>query len=164
MSNTVINDIENDAEQIDAIVQKELSDIGVNSANFNGHKLLKKSGEKIPYTPEHIEEYKKCAENPIYFAENYVYIVNIERGREKIELYKYQKEMIENFAENRFNVVLSSRQSGKCQIYDSIITVRNKKFNNGTPFSIKIGDFYSWIAFRQGFSLAGLFNFENELS
>ena len=110
MSDQVLIDMENDAERIDQIVQKELIDIGVNSANFNGHKLLKKSGEKIPYTAEHIEEYKKCAENPVYFAENYVYIVNIERGREKIALYKYQKEMIENFSENRFNVVLSSRQ------------------------------------------------------
>ena len=121
MSEKLINDIEYDAERIDKIVQKELIDIGLNSANFNGHRLLKKCGEKIPYTPKHIEEYKKCAENPVYFAENYVYIINIERGREKIELYDYQKEMIENFAENRFNVVLSSRQSGKTTVTSTFL-------------------------------------------
>ena len=43
-----------------------------------------------------IGELKKCKEDIIYFAENFFYIVSLDRGKEKIKLYNAQKQMLEN--------------------------------------------------------------------
>lgn len=89
--------------------------------------------------------------DPLYFAENYIKIVNVDKGLMKIALYPYQKNILKAFDEHRHNIVLSCRQSGKCVTYDTIITLRNNNYNSGQPFSMKIGQFYEWIAFRKNF-------------
>ena len=40
-------------------------------------------------------------------------------------------------------------QSGKCVTYDTEITLRNKKYNDGQPFTMKIGLFYEWKKFSE---------------
>jgi hypothetical protein len=39
-------------------------------------------------------------------------IINVDKGLMNFTLYDYQKEMLKNFADNRFNIVLKSRQMG----------------------------------------------------
>jgi len=63
--------------------------------------------------PEWVADLVKCKKNILYFAENFFYIVNLERGREKIKLHNYQKRILRSLRDNRFVVFLSSRQSGK---------------------------------------------------
>jgi hypothetical protein len=58
--------------------------------------------------------------DPIYFAENYVKIITLDSGLQPFKPYPYQREMFEQFNENRFNLVLACRQSGKsisCVVY-----------------------------------------------
>lgn len=81
--------------------------------SYRGNSHLKTAGEKIELTPEHIKEYKKCMKDPVYFAERYIKIVHIDKGLIPIQLYDYQKKVIRNMHDNRFSIVLSSRQSGK---------------------------------------------------
>lgn len=80
---------------------------------YLGNPNLKKSRAKIEWTPEMIEEYIKCSKDPIYFAEHYVQIVNVDKGLIPIQLYDYQKEIIEKINRSRRVTVVTSRQAGK---------------------------------------------------
>ena len=75
--------------------------------------LVKKDGVIQEWTKEEILEYKKCMQAPAYFAEHYVKIISLDRGLVPFELYPYQRRMFEYFNDNRFNIVLACRQSGK---------------------------------------------------
>jgi len=74
---------------------------------------LKAEGVQIQFTPEQIQEYVRCSEDPIYFILNYVKIVNVDRGLIDLDLYPFQKEMIQMFKDNRFVITKCSRQIGK---------------------------------------------------
>ncbi len=67
----------------------------------------------INYTAEQIEEFRKCKEDVIYFAENFFYIVNLDEGKQKIKLYEPQKDAILKIVNNRRTVICASRQVGK---------------------------------------------------
>lgn len=76
---------------------------------------LKKAGTISEYTPEMISELRKCARDPAYFARNYVMIKHAKRGKIKFNLYPYQEEMLQMYQDNRFNIILSARQTGKTE-------------------------------------------------
>ena len=80
---------------------------------YLGNDLIKKAGALINWTPELIQEYKKCMDNPRYFIEKYMKVVNVDDGLVSFDLYKYQKKLINHFKRNRFSIVLACRQSGK---------------------------------------------------
>jgi hypothetical protein len=88
-------------------------DVLVDGNFFKGNENLLRGNAQIKWTPEMIEEIKNCNKKILHFAENYFYITTLDEGKQKIELRKYQKRLLKAFANNRFNVVLSSRQSGK---------------------------------------------------
>ncbi len=80
---------------------------------YLGNPNLKKVSTPIEWTPELLAEYKKCADDPIYFAEKYIKVVHVDRGLIPIELYDYQKEIILAITHNRRVVCNTSRQAGK---------------------------------------------------
>nr|QMP83650.1 MAG: hypothetical protein [Caudoviricetes sp.] len=80
---------------------------------YRANPLLKKCGVKHEFTQEQIEEYLKCRESPVYFTENYFKIVNLDKGLINIELYDYQKEILELYHENKFCILKLPRQSAK---------------------------------------------------
>lgn len=88
------------------------SDI-INVKGYKGNKNLKKIDQQFGWTQEQIAEYIKCIEDPIYFIETFMKIVNINKGLVNFKLYDYQKEMIKSFAEERFNIITTARQAGK---------------------------------------------------
>lgn len=63
-------------------------------------------------TPEEIEEWKRCANDVIYFAEKYCQLLTPE-GIQHIELRDYQKDYLRHLEKNRLSIFLSCRQSGK---------------------------------------------------
>lgn len=63
------------------------------------------------YTPEEIEDYKRCATDPIYFASK-CYLMTPE-GLKACKLRDYQEDYIRHLQHNRFSIFLSCRQSGK---------------------------------------------------
>jgi hypothetical protein len=81
--------------------------------SYRDNPLLKKVGVKVEWTAETIEEYKKCAKDPVYFAENYVTIVNVDVGLMKFKMWPFQKDMIRTYHENRFSITKCPRQVGK---------------------------------------------------
>ena len=83
------------------------------SVTYLGNANIKRDGVEQEWTPQDIEEYKKCMVDPVYFAENYIKIVSLDHGLVPFKLYPYQQEMFEHFNSNRFSIVLACRQSGK---------------------------------------------------
>lgn len=80
---------------------------------YLGNLNLKRIGEEIEWNPEWLQEYIKCAKDPTYFAENYIKIVHVDRGLINLDLYSYQREIIEKITNNRRVAVLTARQAGK---------------------------------------------------
>ena len=80
---------------------------------YLGNHLIKRSGIETEYTEHEMAEYLKCSENPTHFIENYTQIISLDEGLVPFELRGYQENLINHFKDNRFSVVLASRQSGK---------------------------------------------------
>ena len=85
----------------------------MSSENYLGNPNLKRSNVNIEYTQEQIEEYIKCAKDPVYFIEKYIQIVNVDKGLIPFKMYDFQTKMINTFNKDRFVVNKLPRQSGK---------------------------------------------------
>lgn len=80
---------------------------------YLGNQNLPAANSEFEYTPEMVKEIQKCKKNLLYFAENHFYIINLDEGKIKIKLHKFQKKMLRAFRDNNRVVVLASRQIGK---------------------------------------------------
>ena len=80
---------------------------------YLGNPNLKKANTKIEFTAEQIQEFIKCKEDPVYFAQNYIKIVNVDEGLVPFKMWKFQEGLIRKFHENRFNICMMPRQTGK---------------------------------------------------
>lgn len=80
---------------------------------YLGNANLKAAGVDIEFTKEQIEEYVKCAKDPIYFIKNYVKVVSLDKGLIPFGLYDYQEKLVNIIHENRFAIAKLPRQSGK---------------------------------------------------
>lgn len=93
----------------------------------------------IPFklTDEEMEEYQKCFDNPIYYAESYAHFMT-DKGLSTVDLRDYQKNVITTVTEevydeendlllpvNRNIVWMSARQSGKCVTPCTTINYKN---------------------------------------
>ena len=87
--------------------------VNVAKLYYQGVIGFRKAGVKYSYSFEEMEEWSKCKHDPIYFIEKYCDIFNIGLAKfTKVKLYDYQKELINNFFKYRFNITLTSRQTG----------------------------------------------------
>ena len=53
---------------------------------YLGNPNLKKANTQIEFTKEQIQEYLKCKEDPVYFAQNYVKIVTLDHGLQPFKI------------------------------------------------------------------------------
>ena len=80
---------------------------------YLGNPNVKRDGIVTSWTQEEIIEDQKCMKDPILFAKKYCKVISLDEGLVDFDLYPYQEKMFESFNENRFNIVLACRQSGK---------------------------------------------------
>jgi len=59
---------------------------------YLGNPNLPAADARIAYEPWMVKEVKKCKENILHFAENFFYIINLDRGRETIDLHSCKNE------------------------------------------------------------------------
>jgi hypothetical protein len=85
----------------------------IGKESYRDNPLLKRVGIEHSYTQEQVEEYMKCAEDPVYFSANYIKIVNVDKGLIPFKMWDFQKEMLALFHENRFVITKCPRQVGK---------------------------------------------------
>ena len=80
---------------------------------YLGNPNLKKTNTVVEFTKDDIKEYHKCAQDPLYFIENYVQIVSLDEGLVPFEMYDFQRGMVSTMHDNRFSIFKLPRQSGK---------------------------------------------------
>jgi hypothetical protein len=80
---------------------------------YLGNQNLKRSNVKHEWTPHQVQEYMKCARDPVYFIETYIKIVNVDQGLINFNLYEYQKDIVELSVDERFVICKMPRQCGK---------------------------------------------------
>ena len=85
----------------------------VSVKGYNGNQNLKGKNAQIEFSPEMVQEYLRCAKDPIYFSEKYIKIVHVDHGLIPIKMYDYQKEIMNAITNNRRVAVNTSRQAGK---------------------------------------------------
>ncbi len=59
-----------------------------------------------------VSEIIKCGKDPIYFFNNYCKIQHMTRGTIPFNTYPFQDDCVKAFIDNRFNIILKSRQLG----------------------------------------------------
>ena len=69
----------------------------------------------VTLTKEQFEIYRTCKVNPFYLA-NFVYIIHPVKGKVQFKLYEYQRAVLWNFLNNRFNIILKFRQAGLTEL------------------------------------------------
>ena len=80
---------------------------------YLGNPNLKKAGTQIQFTKKQIKEWVKCKQDPIYFATNYIKIISLDEGLVPFNMYDFQKDILTDFHNHRFNIAKLPRQTGK---------------------------------------------------
>ena len=80
---------------------------------YLGNPNLKKAGTQIQFTKKQINEWVKCKNDPIYFATHYIKIISLDEGLVPFNMYDFQKKILKDFHNNRFNIAKLPRQTGK---------------------------------------------------
>ena len=126
---------------------------------YNGNILIKKAFSKPAMNMMQIIEAAKCANDPVYFIENYCRIISLDEGIIPFKLYDYQKEMIAMYVDNRFCLTLTARQMGKCFSEKTNLNIRRKTIKGNYEYydNIPVGIFYEFqCAKRAGEELPDL--------
>ena len=92
---------------------------------------------QFEYTPEMVQEIQRCKDDLIHFASNYFYIINPDSGRQVIKLHDFQTQALNMIHDNRFNILLFSRQVGKALALDTPVPTPKGWTTMG---AIKAGD------------------------
>ena len=83
---------------------------------YLGNPNLKKANISQEFSAAEVEEYLKCANDPVYFIRQYIKIVSLDEGVIPFTMYDFQEEMVKKFHDDRFNIAKLPRQSGKSTI------------------------------------------------
>ena len=84
-----------------------------NKQNYMNNPNLPTVGAEFEYTPDMVKELKKSKSNILHFAEKYFYIISLDEGKKTIDLHYCQKRALRKMRDNRFFILLASRQIGK---------------------------------------------------
>lgn len=78
--------------------------------------LVKKAHTKEKFTEQQVQELLRCADpvdGYLYFARNFFYIQHPVKGKLLFEPFEYQIDLLHSYHDNRFNINMLPRQSGK---------------------------------------------------
>lgn len=92
------------------------------SQGYNGNPNLSTAHQLHDMTREQIGEFKKCMKDPVYFAETYFKIVDVDEGLIPFKMYDFQKKAVHKYAKGRRRLAICcSRQVGKTTFATAII-------------------------------------------
>jgi len=118
---------------------------------------VRKSGIEYAMNNDELSEYVKCANSYEYFIDKYC----------KINLYDFQKKVLKNYEENRFNIWMKSRQCGSSHVNalfvlynllfkrDFIVLMVSNKNMSNVDIIDKVKKYYKELPFflKQGVSV-----------
>lgn len=103
---------------------------------YLGNQNLKPAGVQIEFTKDQVEEYMKCANDPVYFAKKYVKVVTLDQGVTPFNLYPYQEKLVRTLCDNRFVIGKMGRQSGKTTTVGCCYLLHRVLFNQNMSVAI----------------------------
>jgi hypothetical protein len=81
--------------------------------HYLGNPKLKRVNMPMQLTEDQIREFIRCSKDPVYFIENYVKIITLDKGFVQISLYPFQKQAVQDINDSRRVIVKAGRQVGK---------------------------------------------------
>ncbi len=111
--NDYLNDIDNGIERKD-------------SPFLYGNTQLRKPNLMFEYTQDEIEIIMRCKNDINFFANNFAYTMNPSTGSlNLITLRDYQEDLLNTINDNRFTIIVASRQCGKCSIGNEYVELES---------------------------------------
>jgi hypothetical protein len=129
-------------EKVKEIIEKESMALPLKRTErlwFNANDGVRRKGIKFAMTQEEIEEYIKCKLSVYYFAEHYCKIKLEDGTIGQMKLRDYQKDIIKLYTENRYSILMASRQIGKCLIFNTLINIKDEY---GKIYKVNLGKIY----------------------
>lgn len=80
-------------------------------------------------TTEEVNEYTKCKIDIHYFADKYCHIKREDGTIGPMTLRDYQKDIIDLYSNNRYSILMASRQTGKCNSLITKVLIKNNTTN-----------------------------------
>lgn len=105
-------------------------------SGYLGNTNLKPAGVKVDFTKKQVEEYLKCAADPIYFAKNYIKVVSLDKGIIPFDLYDFQEEILKTLISHRHVICKLPRQSGKTTTVGPGYLLHKALFNQNMNIAI----------------------------
>ena len=107
---------------------------GLHNSPFKDNDInLKRANLPFEYTPEEWDELKKCKHDLLYFAYNYC-MIQTDQGVQLVKdgggLRDFQEGILNSFKKNKYNILMASRQTGKCLSMLSKVKVIDINTNN----------------------------------
>ena len=90
-----------------------MSKVSSKNEYYLGNPNIPNKNWKGEWDDEKVKHLEKSKANLLYFAENFFYIVDPDKGKVCIELFTYQKRILRTLRDNRRVILLASRQCGK---------------------------------------------------
>jgi hypothetical protein len=97
-------------------MSKEIEELNLGSSHYMGNENLPRKGATFTWTEEMLAEVRSCADSILRFAQEHFYITVLDQGKEKIKLFEFQQKILQMLKDNRFSVILASRQMGKSTV------------------------------------------------
>ena len=105
-------------------------------SGYLGNTNLNPAGVKVDFTKKQVEEYLKCAADPIYFAKNYIKVVSLDKGIIPFDLYDFQEEILKTLISHRHVICKLPRQSGKTTTVGPGYLLHKALFNQNMNIAI----------------------------
>ena len=106
---------------------------------------IKRSGISFRMTPDEQQEYVKCALDIHFFTEQYCKTKREDGSVGAIKLRDYQEEILDNFVQSRFNILMASRQVGKCFSFNTLCSLEK----DDIIYDIRIGKLYYYMLSKE---------------
>lgn len=92
---------------------------------YRGNSSLPSSKSRFKYDKDRVDVIRKCAQNILYFAQHFFYIISLDEGKQKIDLHGYQRDSLRLLRDNRKVIINASRQVGKALSLDTPVPTPN---------------------------------------
>jgi len=142
MSEVIVDSNVMTTKKVEKILEKEKYAVKLKRTESLWHERkvgVRKSNISFAMTKEERQEYTKCKLSVFYFAQKFCKIKREDGTIGEIELRDYQKEMIKLFNNNRYSILMASRQIGKCLTFNTLVNIMDEK---GNIFKINLGKLY----------------------
>lgn len=130
-------------EKVNEIMEKQKMNLKISQNEkiwFNKEIGIRKADLNFAMTSDELDEYTKCKLDIHYFADKYCHIKREDGTIGPMVLRDYQKDIIDLYSENRYSILMASRQTGKCNSLISKVLIKDTR--TGEVYETTLGELY----------------------